>query len=154
MVIDVDLSKRVLEAPSAIGGAAQDASRTACAVLEKEAPAGEFPRIDDASVETPLVEQPMCHHQGSEGPVSLLMVPEGPLRRWRLVHMLSQWSRLGLGRMHWLLTKKLPRHSLTTGGPLTRGTLLSRTFANLTLITFAYWRWLTGRTTPSSSLST
>ena len=36
MVIIVDLSKRVLEVPSTVGVAAQEASRKACAVLEDE----------------------------------------------------------------------------------------------------------------------
>ena len=52
-VIAVDSPERVLEASSAVEGAAQD---TSCAVLEDEVPIGEFPLVDDASIEASLVE--------------------------------------------------------------------------------------------------
>ena len=55
-VIDVDSLERVLEAPSAVGSASQDASRNACAVLEDEVLIEEFPRVDDASVKASLFE--------------------------------------------------------------------------------------------------
>ena len=55
-MIVVDSSERVLKAPSTIGGAAQDASRNACAALDDEIPVGEFPLVDDASVKASLVE--------------------------------------------------------------------------------------------------
>ena len=51
----MDSPKRVLEAPSAVRGAAYDSSRNACATLENEVLAREFPRVDDASIEASLV---------------------------------------------------------------------------------------------------
>ena len=53
-VIAVDSPERVLEASFVVGGAAQDASRNACAALEDEVPAGEFPLVDDSLFEASL----------------------------------------------------------------------------------------------------
>ena len=50
VVITIDSSERFLGAHFVIGGAAQDASRKACAALEDESPIGEFPRVDEASL--------------------------------------------------------------------------------------------------------
>ena len=52
----MDSPERILEALSAIEGATRDASRNACTTLEDEISAGEFPLIDDAFIETSLVE--------------------------------------------------------------------------------------------------
>ena len=52
----MDLSERVLEALSIVGGASQDASRNPYAALKDEVPTGEFPRVDDVSVEASLIE--------------------------------------------------------------------------------------------------
>ena len=156
-VIVVDSSERVLEALSIIGGASQDASRNPYAALKDEVPTGEFPHVDDVSVEASLIEVskgPMSNHRGPDGPVSRLMVLEGSLIGWCLVRMLSEWSGLGLLRMCRLLTKKFPGHSLTTGSPSTRGTLLSCTCTIFTLTASAYRQWLVGRNTPSPSSST
>ena len=49
----MDSPERVLEAPYVVGGAANNASRAA---LEDEVLAGEFPRVDDASIEASLVK--------------------------------------------------------------------------------------------------
>ena len=52
----MDPPEGVLESPSTIEGVAKDASREACAMLEDETPAGELPRIEEASVKTSLAE--------------------------------------------------------------------------------------------------
>ena len=100
-----------------------------------------------------LLTRPMHCHCRQDEPVSQLIVPKGPLIGWCSVHTSRQWSGLGLRRMHRLLIKKLPRHSLTTKGPSTRGTLSSRTCTIFTLIAFVYRRWLVRRNTPSPSPS-
>ena len=55
-MITVDLLERVLEAPFAIAGIAQDAPRKACAALEDETTVEKLPPVDEASVEASLVE--------------------------------------------------------------------------------------------------
>ena len=56
-MIAVDWSERLLGAPSIVGGATEDAFRSAYAVLEDEIMVGEFPCIDDAFVKaSSLVE--------------------------------------------------------------------------------------------------
>ena len=49
-MITIESLERVLEAPFAIGGAIQDASRKACAVLEDETPVEEPLCVDEASI--------------------------------------------------------------------------------------------------------
>ena len=56
MLITVDFPKKVLEAPSTVGRAAQDAYRKACVALENEILVGEFPQIDEVPVEASLVQ--------------------------------------------------------------------------------------------------
>ena len=58
IVIVADSLERVLEAPSAIGGGAQDASRKACVALEDEIPVREFPYVDDAFIEATNAPSP------------------------------------------------------------------------------------------------
>ena len=52
----MDSPEQVLKALSAVGCDAQDASRNAYVVIKDENPSGEFPRIDNASIEASLVE--------------------------------------------------------------------------------------------------
>ena len=55
-MIAVDSLEQVLEAPSAVGGAAQDSSRNYYATLEDEVPTREVPSVDNAYIEASLVE--------------------------------------------------------------------------------------------------
>ena len=87
-----------------------------------------------------LSNRPMHCHYGPDGLVFQLMVPEGPLICWCLVRISSQWSGSGLRRMIRLMIKKFLGHSLTTGGPSTKGTLSSRTCAIFTLTASACGR--------------
>ena len=153
-MIVVDTSDRVLKAPSAFGGVAQDASRNAYATLENEIQAKEFPRVDDASTEA-------SHIKATDAPP-----PRAKRARFVVDGVWRPPNRMMLSSyvepMEWAKpTEDAPALDQETtwvlinyGGPSTRGTLSSRTCSIFSLTAFAYRRWLVRRNTPSPSPST
>ena len=77
-VITVDLSKRVLEAPSTVKGAAQDAFRKAYTALEDQTPVEELPRVNKAFVEAtgapPLAKRASFVVYGAQRPPDRLVL--------------------------------------------------------------------------------
>ena len=80
-------------------GATQDASQNAYAALEYEIPTGEFPRVDNASVEASLVEAIDAPPLWARQACFAVNGAQSPSTGWSLVRTFSQWSGPGLRRI-------------------------------------------------------